>query len=92
MRTEKLRENALFPFVDFIRSLYEEQIRFPTTDRRNFNYLVKAAGLSVPSQKEILERYMRYFISVGHIDAPPPKTGLLNVIDAQANRQQLLTP
>ena len=68
--TEKLRSNSLFPFVDFIRALYEEQVRFPTTDRSNFKKLVTSAGLEVPSQLEILERYIRYFIKSGFIDAP----------------------
>lgn len=66
----KLKDNALFPFVDFLRALYEEQVRFPTTDRSNFNRLVRDAGLEVEGQLDILEKYIRYFISVGYVQPP----------------------
>ncbi len=67
---EKLRNNSLFPYVDFIRALEEDQVRFPTSDRSNFQKLVDASGVTVPSQLEVLERYMRYFITTGFISAP----------------------
>jgi thioester reductase-like protein len=68
--TEKLKSNALFPFIDFIRALDNEQVRFPNTNRDNFNRLVKEANLEVPSQLTILERYIQYFIRLGHVPSP----------------------
>ncbi|WP_018969775.1 thioester reductase domain-containing protein [Rubritalea marina] len=66
----KLRDNALFPFVDFIRALDTEQVRFPATDRSNFKRLVEAAGVDVPSQTEIMRRYLEFFIQQGFVEAP----------------------
>lgn len=68
--TARLRDNALFPFVDFIRSLSEEQVRFPATDKRNFLGHVDAVGLRCPDQLELIERYTRYFIDIGYFPAP----------------------
>ncbi len=78
--TEKLRENALFPYVDFIRALYEEQVRFPATDRSNFNRLTDAAGLKCPGQLTVLERYMRYFIKKGYVPSPPNQAAVASVV------------
>lgn len=68
--TARLRDNALFPFVDFIRPLAEPQVYFPVTDKRNFLGHVDSVGLRCPDQLELLERYTRYFIDMGYFPAP----------------------
>lgn len=64
--TERLRKNALFPFVDFIRALSEEQVYFPPTDKRQFHEAIADLDLEVPDQLELLERYTKYFIDYGY--------------------------
>lgn len=64
--TERLRKNALFPFVDFIRGLSEEQVYFPPTDKRQFQEAIADLDIEVPSQRELLERYTRNFIQAGY--------------------------
>ncbi|HEY9720741.1 MAG TPA: hypothetical protein V6D47_01935, partial [Oscillatoriaceae cyanobacterium] len=64
--TERLRKNALFPFVDFIRALSEEQVYFPPTDKRQFHEAIADLEIEVPSQLELLDRYTRYFIDYGY--------------------------
>ncbi|HLT40720.1 MAG TPA: thioester reductase domain-containing protein, partial [Enhygromyxa sp.] len=68
--TARLRANALFPFIDFIRPLSEPQVYFPVTDKRNFLGHVDSVGLQCPDQLELLERYTRYFIETGYFPSP----------------------
>ncbi|MDP2312964.1 MAG: thioester reductase domain-containing protein [Pseudomonadota bacterium] len=69
--TERLRKNALFPFVDFIRGLSEEQIFFPPTEKTAFH----AAIADMPHEQvpalELLARYTRYFIRCGYYENLP---------------------
>lgn len=67
---KKLKDNALFPFVDFIRALSEEQVYFPKTDQSGFLGAIKDTGLSCPDQLILLERHTRYFIDVGYYEPP----------------------
>jgi FkbH-like protein/thioester reductase-like protein len=70
-RTDILRENALFPFIDFIRAISEEQAYFPATDKSNFLNAIKDVKLKCPDQLVLLERYTRYFIDAGYYPVPP---------------------
>lgn len=77
---ERLRDNALFPFVDFIRALSEEQIYFPPLDKRQFEEATRDLRFDVPSQMTLLERYTRHFQQCGYYDKVPRadiKTDLL---------------
>jgi FkbH-like protein/thioester reductase-like protein len=64
--TERLRKNALFPFVDFIRALSEEQVYFPPTDKTQFHEAIADLDIEVPDQLTLLERYTRNFIKSGY--------------------------
>ena len=66
---DRLKSNALFPFVDFIRALSEEQVYFPGTDKSNWLRLVRASGETCPAQREVLMRYLHYFVGRGFL--PP---------------------
>jgi FkbH-like protein/thioester reductase-like protein len=79
-RGDILRQNALFPFIDFIRALSEEQVYFPTTDKTNFKNSIKDIGLKCPNQLRILERYTRYFIDIGYYPVPPNNSEYSNRI------------
>lgn len=68
----RLKENALFPFVDFIRALTDEQVRFPATDKSNWKRLVSASGLACPGQRDVLGRYLAHFAKVGFLQSPRP--------------------
>lgn len=67
---ERLRKNALFPFIDFIRALSEEQIYFPPTDKSNFNQAISDLQVDCPDQLVLLERYTKYFIEAGYYEPP----------------------
>lgn len=69
-KEERLKDNALFPFLDFIRALSEEQVYFPTTDKSQFLEAIKGTTFFCPDQFELLNRYTRYFIKVGYYDPP----------------------
>lgn len=69
--TERLRKNALFPFVDFIRALSEEQIYFPPTERTRFEAAIADMPFELPDQLELLERYTRYFVRAGYYENLP---------------------
>ncbi len=66
---DRLKGNALFPFVDFIRALSEEQVYFPGTDKTNWLRLVKSSGETCPAQRDVLMRYLRYFVRQGFLPA-----------------------
>jgi FkbH-like protein/thioester reductase-like protein len=60
--TERLRKNALFPFVDFIRALSEEQIYFPPTEKTAFMEAIADLDHELVPPLELLGRYTRYFV------------------------------
>jgi len=72
---ERLRNNALFPFVDFIRALSEEQIYFPPTDKTNFSRAISDLKMDCPDQLVLLERYTKYFIETGFYEQPMNNVG-----------------
>ncbi|RFZ49476.1 Linear gramicidin synthase subunit D [Mycobacterium marinum] len=76
--TEGLRKNALFPFVDFIRALSEEQVFFPPTGRALFDSATADLDFDVPDQLELLARYTRHFVACDYYDQLPsnPRAGL----------------
>jgi len=63
--TARLRRNALFPFVDFIRALSEEQVFFPPTDNRQFRAAIADLEFDIVPPLELLERYTRHFLTSG---------------------------
>ncbi len=69
--TERLRKNALFPFVDFIRALSEEQVYFPPTDRTHFEAAIADMDFAVPDQLELNARYTQYFIDCDYYTKLP---------------------
>lgn len=68
---DKLRANALFPFVDFIRALSEKQVYFPPTDKTQFLSSIADSGIECPDQLTLLERYTNYFIKTGYYEISP---------------------
>ncbi len=68
---ERMRDNALFPFVDFIRALSEEQVYFPPLDKRQFEEATRDLDFPVPPQMTLLERYTRHFQQCGYFDKVP---------------------
>lgn len=74
--TERLRKNAMFPFVDFIRALSEEQVYFPPADQRQFKAATADLNFEVVPQLELMERYTRHFIACGYYNNLPsgPRT------------------
>lgn len=69
--TERLRKNALFPFVDFIRGLSEEQVFFPPTERTRFAAAVADLDYTHVPALELLARYTRFFIQSGFYENLP---------------------
>jgi FkbH-like protein/thioester reductase-like protein len=69
--TGRLRKNALFPFIDFIRALSQEQVYFPPTDIQRFARATADLGIEVVPQLELMERYTRHFIQSGFYDKLP---------------------
>ncbi|MCB9766076.1 MAG: SDR family oxidoreductase, partial [Alphaproteobacteria bacterium] len=93
--TERLRKNALFPFVDFIRALSEEQVYFPPTERARFHAAIADMPYEMPDQLELLERYTRYFVRCGYYENLPSgprslKPGEAGLITAADTRGALL--
>ena len=66
--TDRMRKNALFPFLDFIRLLSEEQLFFPPLDKRQFDEAIKDLDFNILPQEMLLERYTRHFIDCGYYD------------------------
>ncbi|MBL8617610.1 MAG: thioester reductase domain-containing protein [Deltaproteobacteria bacterium] len=69
--TERLRKNALFPFVDFIRALSEEQVYFPPTDKTQFLAAIADMEFDLPPQLTLLERYTDHFVKHGFYNNLP---------------------
>ncbi len=90
--TERLRKNGLFPFVDFIRALSEEQVFFPPTERTRFHAAIADMEYEMPSQLELLERYTKYFIECGYYENLPsgPRTLKPSERKVEVKTQQLL--
>ena len=69
--TERLRKNALFPFIDFIRALSEDQTFFPPTDISQFAAATADLDIEAVPQLELIDRYTRFFITSGFYDKLP---------------------
>lgn len=69
--TERLRKNALFPFVDFIRALSEEQVYFPPTDKTQFLAAIADMEFELPPQLTLLQRYTEHFVKHGFYNNLP---------------------
>lgn len=72
---ERMRDNALFPFVDFIRALSEEQVFFPRLDKRQFEEATRDLVFELPSQMTLMARYTRHFRRAGYYDSVPRLPG-----------------
>jgi FkbH-like protein/thioester reductase-like protein len=69
--TERLRRNALFPFIDFIRALSEEQVFFPPTDNSQFRAAIAGLDHEIVPPLDLLERYTKHFLSSGFYENLP---------------------
>jgi thioester reductase-like protein/FkbH-like protein len=67
---DRLRANALYPFLDFIRGLQAHQTRIPEMDMTNFFDLAAGEVASCPTQTLLLRRYFDHFVGVGYLPAP----------------------
>jgi FkbH-like protein/thioester reductase-like protein len=74
---DRLRNNALFPFVDFVRALSEAQAFFPATDKTNFLNAIKDLDYQCPDALQLLEKYTHYFIKSGYYQ--PPTDNILSI-------------
>lgn len=69
----RLRDNALYPFLDFLRGLEAHQTYIPEMDMTNF---LGAAGIDASAchdQWTLLARYFDYFIREKWLEAPEPR-------------------
>ena len=69
--SEMMRKNALFPFVDFIRALSQDQIYFPPVETRQFRQAIADLACDPPPALDLLDRYTRHFIASGFYDEVP---------------------
>jgi thioester reductase-like protein len=65
-----LRDNALYPFLDFIRPLHENQTFMPEMRMTNFLAAVERQGLSCAPQDVLMRRYLDHFVTIGFLPAP----------------------
>jgi len=72
---DRLRDNAMFPFVDFIRALSEEQVFFPPLDMRQFEEATRDLVCEVPPQMTLMARYTRHWRRAGYYDSVPVMPG-----------------
>jgi hypothetical protein len=84
---DRLRSNALFPFVDFVRALGEEQVWFPPVDTHHFRAAIAGLDIEVVPQLELLERYSRYFVESGFYAGVPGASRLLGGAPRPAARE-----
>jgi FkbH-like protein/thioester reductase-like protein len=90
--TERLRKNALFSFVDFIRALSEEQIYFPPTERTRFEAAIADMPFELPDQLELLERYTKYFIQASYYENLPSGPRSLKPSEAGLMQTEAVAP
>jgi thioester reductase-like protein/FkbH-like protein len=69
---DRLRNNSLYPFLDFIRGLQAHQTRIPDMDMRNYFDLAADEVATCPSQTILLQRYFDHFVEVGFLHSPQP--------------------
>lgn len=65
-----LKQNALYPFLDFVRGLQSHQTRIPDMDMTNVLALAGDELRACPSQKDLLARYFAHFARVHYLPAP----------------------
>lgn len=70
MGSESIRKNALFPFIDFIRALSEEQAYFPRIDTSQFLEAIQDMEFKLEPAATLIERYTQYFMHCGFYDKP----------------------
>jgi len=68
-----LYQNALFPFIDFIRIMNNENAFFTRADRTEFVKAIAPLELECPDITVLLKRYFDYFVTVGYLPAPGQK-------------------
>jgi len=68
----RLRENALYPFLDFIRGLQAHQTYIPEMGMTNFFAAVGNEVALCPDQFTLLQRYFDHFVSTSYLSAPNP--------------------
>ncbi len=66
----RLRENALYPFLDFVRSLQAHQTYIPEMGMDNFFGAIGDEVRSCPDQFTLLRRYFDYFVESGYLPEP----------------------
>lgn len=68
---KRLRDNALYPYLDFIRALEYHQTYMPEMNMDNFLKVIARNNIQCLSQTELLHNYFSYFINIGYL----PKVG-----------------
>jgi hypothetical protein len=76
-----LKQNALYPFLDFVRGLQSHQTRIPDMDMTNVLALAGDELLACPSQKDLIARYFAHFVKVHYLPAPAPVATSVAVVD-----------
>jgi FkbH-like protein/thioester reductase-like protein len=69
----RLRDNALYPFLDFIRALQDHQTYMPEMDMKNFLTGIPKNSLTCPTHTELLKKYFDYFVKVQYLEPPTNK-------------------
>lgn len=90
--TERLRKNAMFHFVDFIRALSEEQVYFPPTSAAYFQEAIADLPFEVPDPMTLLSRYTRHFIRCGYYDEVPNVAQLPITLQARSGAVDTQAP
>lgn len=66
----QLRDNALYPYLEFLRGLQGHQTYMPEMDMRNFLTGIADMELHCPPQDVLLQRYFDHFVQVGYLPRP----------------------
>ncbi|MEK7434812.1 MAG: thioester reductase domain-containing protein [Cyanobacteriota bacterium] len=66
----ELRNNALYPYVDFIKVLQEHQTYMPEMDMSNFLNSIKNTNLVCDNQNILLQKYFDYFVEQEYLPKP----------------------
>lgn len=60
-------DNALYPYLDFIRALQYHQTYMPEMNMNNFMAVVKQKNINCLPQTQLLHNYFTYFIKSGYL-------------------------
>ncbi|PYE55196.1 thioester reductase domain-containing protein [Deinococcus yavapaiensis] len=70
------RDNALYPYSDFLKALHEQQCRMPDLDTANTSTFLADSGIACPNPQALLSAYFRYFVHSGFLPAARPEAVL----------------